>query len=532
VWEEELKDDIDRHYLLNGITEGFRISDVDVKDVKNVEQDNHSSTNKYRDQVESELLDQLKVGNYVITNTKPVIVSPLAAIMKDSGEVRLIHDASVPAGQALNDYSLNLSVKYQTLSEACQLASPDSYLCKVDLKAAYRSVPISPCDYQLTGIKWKFSGENHMSYMYDTRLLFGSNKGPGIFHRLTQSVRRMMKRKGFPNLVVYLDDFVYVDESFERCMEAQQVLLSLLIKLGFRISWQKVVSPTVCLEFLGIGINTVDCTLLLSTEKLRKLHNKLVTFQCKKRASKRQLKSLAGSLNWACQAINGGRFFLRRILDTINKLKLLSHKCKLSSDFQKDVQWWVQYLEVFNGVIYYRNSDRVVVHSDACQEGAGMFCRGDWYYVNWAVDLPRASPLHINYKEVLAITMAVQRWGETFRNCDVQVVTDSTVAKAIINKGHCKNGYIMHHMRKMFWTMMANNIRVRAIHIPGVLNNIPDAISRILEPGQWLRLRSLLGSWYHGYYDVSFSALCHVNMSSLTFQMVTDRLTNRNSNVS
>ena len=118
MWEEELKDDIDRHHLLNGITEGFRISDVDVKDVKNVEQDNHSSTNKYRDQVESELLDQLKVGNYVITNTKPVIVSPLAAIMKDSGEVRLIHDASVPAGQALNDYSLNLSVKYQTLSEA------------------------------------------------------------------------------------------------------------------------------------------------------------------------------------------------------------------------------------------------------------------------------------------------------------------------------------------------------------------------------------------------------------------------------
>ena len=323
------------------------------------------------------MLDQLAAGNYIRTEKKPRIISPIAALLKDNGDVRIIHDASSPAGHALNDYSLTIHVKYQTLQEAYNLALPGSFLCKVDLKSAYRSVPISPVDYPLTGIKWKFSGETRVSYMYDTRLLFGSNKGPGIFHKLMQSVRRMMERRGYPNLVVYLDDFVYIDKSYERCLEAQHVLLSLLTRLGFQISWHKVVSPTNCLEFLGIGINTVNCTLVLSQEKLFKLKSKLLSFRVRKRASKRQLLSLAGSLNWSCQAVKGGRFSLRSILDTINKLKLLSHKCKLSTDFQKDVDWWLQYLDVFNGVVYYRNSQNVVVHSDACSEGAGIFCQCD-----------------------------------------------------------------------------------------------------------------------------------------------------------
>ena len=30
---------------------------------------------------------------------------------------------------------------------------------------------------------------------------------PGIFHRLTQAVKRMLKQKGLEATVVYLDDF-------------------------------------------------------------------------------------------------------------------------------------------------------------------------------------------------------------------------------------------------------------------------------------------------------------------------------------
>jgi len=59
-------------------------------------------------------------------------------------------------------------VRYQTLQEACDKAKPGYFMAKIDLKAAYRSVPIHPLDYCLTGLKWHFSGEDSLTYIFDT----------------------------------------------------------------------------------------------------------------------------------------------------------------------------------------------------------------------------------------------------------------------------------------------------------------------------------------------------------------------------
>ena len=66
---------------------------------------------------------------------------------------------------------------------------------------------------------------------------------------------------------------------------------------------------------------------------------------------------------------------------------------------------------------------------------------GQWRYVNWTMDIPKAKSLHINYKEVLAAVVSVKHWAKVFAGCDITIVTDSTVAKAIINKGRCKSSY-------------------------------------------------------------------------------------------
>ena len=519
----ELEHDLDRDFLLQGIKEGFRISDVDdVSEIDSVHCPNHPSIDTHHDLVERELKAQVEVGNYVCSSNKPLIISPMGAILKEGrDEVRLIHDGSRPtATESMNSYSLPTSVQYESIENAYKLAMPNTYLCKIDLKAAYRSVAIHPSDYPLTGLQFRFSADKSATNMFDTRLPFGSSKGPMIFHRLSQAVKRMMQRRGYHNMVVYLDDFLCVESSYEKCCEVQNVLLSLLIRLGFQISWKKVMGPNQSLEFLGVIIDTTQCTASLSEVKVCNLQTKLQSFKEKKRATKRQLQSLAGSLNWACQAIRGGRFFLRRILDTVNKLKYASHKCKLSSDFKNDLKWWLQFLAKFNGTVYYRDVCKITCHTDACQEGAGMFCHGHWHYINWKQDMPKASNLHINYKEVLAIVWAVKIWACHWKNCDITIVTDSTVAKAIINKGRCKNGYVMGWLRHMFWVMVTFNIRVRAIHIPGSLNQIPDAVSRLHEDGQALRLCSLLNLWHHGRSSVSFYDMCRASMSTKAFQIL------------
>ena len=123
---------------------------------------------------------------------------------------------------------------------------------KIDLRHAYRSVHIHPSNYQATGLKWKFSNSNHFTYFVDTRLPYGGRRAPGIFHSLTQAVKRMMAMRGYKMIVVYLDDFLIVASSWTQCMEAYECLLELLQNLGFEISFRKVVPPTQCLTFLGV----------------------------------------------------------------------------------------------------------------------------------------------------------------------------------------------------------------------------------------------------------------------------------------
>ena len=354
-----------------------------------------------------------------------------------------------------------------------------------------------------------------------------------IFHRLGQAVKRIMaNRYGFHNIVVYLDDFLIVESSYERCVEGQLVLMSLLVRLGFQISWKKVTSVSQRVEFLGVVIDSTECTASLSKDKLSKLHKKLCEFDGKCRATKRQLQSLAGSLNWACQVIRGGRFFLRRILDCIVKLNMASHKCKLDAEFKKDLDWWLDYMCKFNGVVYYREANSVVIHSDACNEGAGVFVQGKWRYIHWKKDIPKADSLHINNKEVLAAIVGVKHWAQELAGCDVTIVTDSTAAKGILNKGRSKNKYIMSQLRHLFWVITEFNIRLRAVHCPGVLNQIPDAISRLHENGQALRLQSLLRNWSHCSAMGSFYNMCESSMSPRALQVIQPQLVRWSSRLS
>ena len=534
VWQTELAGDIDRDFLLEGINHGFRISEVqDISEVRRVCVDNHPSVDKYKMLVEKELLSQVELGNYKVADTdvKPRIISPLGAIPKDDDDVRVIHDCSRPVGQALNDYASYSPVHYQSINDAYKLATANRFMCKVDLKAAYRSVAINPIDYMLTGCKFKFTNDMSVTTLYDTRLPFGSSNGPMIFHRLSQAVKRMMCKRGYSNVVVYLDDFLILEDDYDKCVEAQRVLISLLIRLGFLISWKKLISPSTKVEFLGVLIDTVAGKASLSPVKLEKLYSKLCLFKEKTRASKKQLQSLAGSLNWACQVVQGGRYFLRRILDAIQRLNEPSHKCKLSQEFRKDLQWWLAYLKRFNGVLYYREVDSVSILTDSCNDGAGVFAGGAWQYIHWSSDFPGLSKLHINYKEVLAAIIGVLHLAPRLTGCDITIVTDSTAAKGILNKGRTKSPLVMAWLRRLFWSCARYNLRIRAIHCPGALHHIPDAISRLSEAGQALRLHSLLKNWHHGRYS-SFVDECVSSMSSAAFQVAKGHLAQWHSHLS
>ena len=105
--EEELHDDIDKGFILNGLQNGFDIIDIDTTPTK-VHCDNHLSAqpgSPLYDRASKQILHEIGMGNYEVVSEPPDIRSPLGVLEKPDGGVRLIHDCSMPPGRAVNDYS-------------------------------------------------------------------------------------------------------------------------------------------------------------------------------------------------------------------------------------------------------------------------------------------------------------------------------------------------------------------------------------------------------------------------------------------
>ncbi len=495
AWERLLPEtDCSREFLLQGIAEGFHI--INETPVQSVEVHNHKSavSAANRDKVEAQIQEELDNLQYTIVEEKPFIISALGAIpKKGSTKVRLIHDASRPIGSALNDFATADSFQYQTLMDARKLVKPGWYMGKIDLANAYRVVRIHPSNYEYTGLQWTFSGQDKSTYMVDTRLPFGAKKSPMIFNELTQAVRRIMAAKGFTNIVVYLDDFLVVESSYEQCKATMNVLLGVLRELGFRISYKKIEGPTLRLLFLGVILDSISMTLELPKSKCDELRQCLASVKDRSKVTKKELQSLAGKLNWASLCIYGGRSHLRRVLDKMNELKRPYHRTRVSRDLRADIDWWLCFMDTFNGsvqMVECRPATSVCI--DACDTAAGAFYVNSCVYTPWDGLGKDVRNLHINYKEVMSLEPAARCWAPAWENKTVFVHSDNQAAVAIVNKGSCKNPIVMDSLRRVFWLSAVHNFRLRAVYYPGRHNTVADSISRLHEPGGWGRLQAAL----------------------------------------
>ena len=69
------------------------------------------------------------------------------------------------------------------------------------------------------------------------------------------AIVRMMARRGFHSIVNYLDDFLIIGNTQAECQQGLVTLISLLHSLGSNVSWEKVVSPSQRVTFLGIELH-------------------------------------------------------------------------------------------------------------------------------------------------------------------------------------------------------------------------------------------------------------------------------------
>lgn len=398
----------------------------------------------------------------------------------------MIMHLSAPMSASINDgiSKEQYSLHYSTLDEATRLIASigrGTYLAKVDLKSAFRLIPVARQDWELLGIHWQ--GE----YYVDKRLPFGLRSAPFLFNELATALHWILHTNyHIPSMLHYLDDFLFMAPTMLTCQHAKNSMLTLCSQLQIPLSWEKVEGPTTCLSFLGIDIDTEAWELRLPEDKLTSLLTELHSWLTRHKCTKRQLLSLVGKLSFATKVIPAGRIFLRRLINLSTTVRQLHHHITLNAEAKADIRWWVTFLPSWNGSApilepTWTPSTTMELFTDASAcHGFGAYLQGAWFRAGWLhhQQLNAVTGISIAWQELYAIVMAALVWGHHWSGRRILVHCDNMSVVDIWRTYTSKSRTIMALVRKLHFIAASNNFNIRISHIQGTDNSIADALSR------------------------------------------------------
>ena len=405
-----------------------------------------------------------------------------------TGKWRLIVDMSSPEGNSINDgipESL-CSLSYVGVKDASlrlRRVGKGALLAKVDIRSAYRNVPVHPDDRWLMGMMWEGA------LYVDTALPFGLRSAPKIFTAIADAAQWIIQQDGVDFIIHYLDDYLVIGApESEECAVALATVLRVFERLGLPVAHNKLEGPGTRLTFLGFELDSVAMIIRLPRQKLAELQELLQAWRGRRACTRSDLESLVGKLAHACTVVQPGKTFMRRMFELLGAFRRADHPISLRATFRSDLLWWSTFLDSWNGVSMlppYHGQYTHHVWSDASGSfGCGAVCpsMSRWLQLQWPkssmagnIDLQGES---ITLKELVPIVLACSVWGADWQNASVTVHCDNLGTVAIVNSGYSRVPEIMHLVRCLFFIRAHFHISLWAVHVPGVHNTWADNISR------------------------------------------------------
>ena len=346
---------------------------------------------------------------------------------------------------------------------------------KVDLSRYFRQLPLDPGDYSLIGYII-----NRQIY-FDKVLPMGMRSAPYIAQRVTNAIS-YIHRQLARFILNYVDDFVGA-ELRDRIWQAYMAFTKLLSRLKVETSEEKTVPPTTQLEFLGITFDSDTMTMEVSEEKLMAIKLEITTWLTKDQAHRCEVESLIGKLQFLAKCIRAGRVFLGRIIQWIRGMDR-THNYTIPMEAKKDIAWWGRCAEEFNGIsliwLHQNPAPDEIIATDACLTGYGGTRGKDYFRAKFPAHLRNSN---IAYLEILAVMVALKLWGQQLAGQYFWVHVDNEAVASVLNTGACRDLELQNVLREIALIVAKHQFVIKAKHIAGVSNWVPDWLSRWHQMG-------------------------------------------------
>ena len=471
------------HFVLNRFMNGFNLGfrgSINEQPLRN-----NKSARDNPEKVSEAISKEVERGHISGPFTQPPFphchVSPLGAAPKPDGSCRLILDLSQPSGDSVNDniQKTEFPCNYTHFDAATDLVfriGRGCYLTKIDIKHAYRLLPVRREDWPLLVYFW------NGCYYVDVVLPFGGRSSASIFTSFADLVCWVLNNKFHLIVIHYSDDYLmFTRNDLMLAHENLRTLKKAFRYLNIPVASDKLVGPATQLPYLGIEINTMDFTVSIPLEKVNELMEQMPWWCGRRTCTLKELQSLNGKLGFFSKAIRPGRMFTRRLIDLTKTVKKQSHYVTLTREARDDIHWWCELLLTENRSSFIPDPKKIystdlMLFTDAAKyKGMGAVYGPRWIQASWPSHFQERS---IDFLELFAIVAAARTWGHTWKGRRVVFVTDNLPIVQIWDKTTTPSPDVMDLVRKLYLHAAISHFTVSFKHILTHHNPIADALSR------------------------------------------------------
>ena len=187
--------------------------------------------------------------------------------------------------------------KIEDYKVAIKLIDNNCFMATLDLKDAYYLISIHESHRKF--LRFEFSGK-----LYEfTCLPFGLCVAPQFFTKLMKPIVCHLRKLGF-KLVLYLDDFLLLGDTYTECANNVQKTCDLLESLGFIINYSKSkIIPSQRCKYLGFIFDSSSMSLELPEERRYNVNKLIDKFSGLTQSKIRDFAQFIGSIVACCPVL-------------------------------------------------------------------------------------------------------------------------------------------------------------------------------------------------------------------------------------
>ena len=448
------------------------------------------------------------------------VQSPIGLVPKKGDQTRLIFHLSYDfksGNKSVNHHTPDhlCSIKYHDLDHAVlnslkllkDRGNGTLFYSKTDLQSAFRVVPIRPQQFYLLFMMAHHPVTGEKLYFHDKNMPFGGSISCSHFQRLSNGLKHVLETMTgrYHQVTNYLDDFLFIEMTKERCNAMVREFLNICSEISFPVATEKTEWAAARVVFLGILLDGETHTLSVPESKRCQALNQLGCFIDKRKATVRQLQSLAGTLNFLCKAIFPGRIFARRMyakfsfkteLNNGNNRKgkgiVLKphHHVRLDEEFRSDCTVWKIFLNNVNAVcrpmIDLQSSEETShtlnFYTDASLNsrlGFGCYFFPAWTFCNWEPGWIHQARPSVAFVELYALCVGIFAWESRLQNMRITVFCDNKSVRDMVNANSSKCKHCVYLLRLLTVNNLRFNRRVFVRYVETKKNFFADSLSRL-----------------------------------------------------